>query len=108
MEHTHTSTHKMIYYLFKLGNVLFWYKDDLLGEQIIYLFNILDSLSVMLESSSDNILQQDFLKAMKQGVKETQNIIHAIKSLQKQYGALKREVSSVSPVESEVVQAVQR
>lgn len=62
----------------------------------------------MLESSSDNILQQDFLKAMKQGVKETQNIIHAIKSLQKQYGALKREVSSASPVESEIVQAVQR
>lgn len=62
---------------------------------------------VMLESSSDNILQQDFLKAMKQGVKETQNIIHAIKSLQKQYGALKREVSSASPVESEIMQAVQ-
>lgn len=62
---------------------------------------------VMIESSSENILQQDFLKAIKQGVKETQSIIHAIKCLQKQYGAPKKEVPNLTTVEEEVVEAVQ-
>lgn len=48
------------------------------------------NLVVMLEGSADNIYQQDFLKAIKSGVKECQKIVSAISQMQKTYGRPKR------------------
>lgn len=48
---------------------------------------------VMIEAAANNVLQQDFLKAIKNGMKETQNIIQHIKALQKSHGKAKREVA---------------
>ncbi|XP_054714086.1 polyribonucleotide nucleotidyltransferase 1, mitochondrial-like isoform X2 [Uloborus diversus] len=56
---------------------------------------------VMLEASADNVLQQDFMKALKAGVKETQHIIRVISELQKKYGRPKR------PVEESLVLSVE-
>lgn len=49
------------------------------------------NLVVMLEAAADNVLQQDFLKAIKTGVKECQHVINAIIQLQKLHGKVKRE-----------------
>ncbi|XP_014768879.1 polyribonucleotide nucleotidyltransferase 1, mitochondrial [Octopus bimaculoides] len=61
---------------------------------------------VMLESSSDNILQQDFMRAIKQGVKETQLIIQAIKDLQKHHGCEKRQFTPPSALEEDILEAI--
>lgn len=58
------------------------------------------NLVVMLESAAKNVYQQDFLKAIKFGVKECQKIIKAIESLQKKKKNPKREVTSVGIDES--------
>lgn len=49
------------------------------------------NLVVMLEGSSNNILQQDLLKAIKFGVRECQHIVNGILKLQKEFGKSKRE-----------------
>ncbi|VVC38271.1 Hypothetical protein CINCED_3A000534 [Cinara cedri] len=49
------------------------------------------NLVVMLEGSANNILQQDFLKAIKFGVKECQYIVNGIQKLQTEFGKPKRE-----------------
>ncbi|KAJ8874348.1 hypothetical protein PR048_025194 [Dryococelus australis] len=64
------------------------------------------NLVVMLEASAENILQQDFLKSIKAGVKECQAIVQAIQQLQKHYGKVKRELELPSPPSEELVQAV--
>lgn len=57
----------------------------------------------MLEASADNILQQDFMKALKAGVKETQHIIHAIHEMQKNHGKPKRVVEEVLVPSEEIM-----
>nr|CAD7442960.1 unnamed protein product [Timema bartmani] len=63
------------------------------------------SLVVMLEASAENILQQDFLKAIKIGVKECQSIVQAIQQLQKHYGKAKREVEGHQHFSQEILEA---
>ena len=46
---------------------------------------------IMVDASANNVLQQDFMKAFKFGVKEAQKVITALKSLQKLVGKPKRE-----------------
>jgi polyribonucleotide nucleotidyltransferase len=60
----------------------------------------------MLEAAADNILQQDFLKAIKAGVKECQNVIQAIQQLQKHYGKAKREYEPLLVPSEAVMEAV--
>ncbi|XP_067130183.1 polyribonucleotide nucleotidyltransferase 1, mitochondrial isoform X2 [Centruroides vittatus] len=60
---------------------------------------------VMLEASAENILQQDLLKAIKQGVKETQHIVNGILQLQKECGKSKREVENYFVPLPELVEA---
>ncbi|KFM81365.1 Polyribonucleotide nucleotidyltransferase 1, mitochondrial, partial [Stegodyphus mimosarum] len=60
---------------------------------------------VMLEASADNILQQDFMKALKAGVKETQRIIQVIKELQKKYGKPKRILENLPEPSAEVMES---
>ncbi len=63
----------------------------------------------MLEASADNILLQDFMKAIKHGVKETQLIIQQIQELQKQIGHKKRDFQSgVVAVGENIREMVQR
>lgn len=45
----------------------------------------------MLEASSDDMSQADFQKCIKEGVKQTQPVVDAIKQLQHEYGKPKRE-----------------
>ena len=47
---------------------------------------------VMLESSSEEMWTQDFCKALKAGVNQTQSVITAIEKLQKKHGKAKREL----------------
>ncbi|GAB1597697.1 polyribonucleotide nucleotidyltransferase 1, mitochondrial-like [Argonauta hians] len=62
---------------------------------------------VMLESSSSNILQQDLMRAIKQGVKESQLIIQAIKQLQKQHGRHKRDFNPpFSTLDADIKEAI--
>ncbi|BET03201.1 polyribonucleotide nucleotidyltransferase [Nesidiocoris tenuis] len=53
------------------------------------------NLVVMLESSAQNILQPDFLKAIKVGVKECQKIVQAISQLGKAKNKGKRDYTAV-------------
>lgn len=64
------------------------------------------NLVVMLEASADNVLQQDFLKAVKAGVRETQHVIQGIIQLQKHYGKTKRTFESTPDFPESVVGAV--
>ena len=59
----------------------------------------------MIEASADNILQQDFLKAIKIGVKETQHIVHSIKQLQQSHGKPKREIQKPHIPATEMIEA---
>ncbi|XP_054264360.1 polyribonucleotide nucleotidyltransferase 1, mitochondrial [Macrosteles quadrilineatus] len=59
------------------------------------------NLVVMLEASANNVLQQDFLKAIKVGVKECQKIIQSISHLQNTCGKPKRTFETKT--ESDVV-----
>lgn len=58
-----------------------------------------------MEAAADNILQQDFLKAIKSGVKETQIIIQQLKALQKSCGKPKREVPKYYVPSEELIDA---
>ncbi|KAI8045526.1 polyribonucleotide nucleotidyltransferase 1, mitochondrial [Drosophila gunungcola] len=64
------------------------------------------NLVVMLEGKGNVVLQQDLLKAIKQGTREAQFIIHEIERLQKAYGRQKREVELAAQVDPELEQAV--
>ena len=64
------------------------------------------NLVVMLEAAAENILQQDFLKSIRAGVKECQNVIQAIQQLQKHYGKSKREFEPVLVLNEAVLEAV--
>ncbi|GFY39604.1 polyribonucleotide nucleotidyltransferase 1, mitochondrial [Trichonephila inaurata madagascariensis] len=50
---------------------------------------------VMLDGSANNVLQQDFMKALKTGVKETQVIVKSIRDLQEKFGKSKRTINNV-------------
>lgn len=62
----------------------------------------------MLEASADNILQQDFMKAIKQGLKECMIIIREIRTLQASIGKQKRTMQPSSPVEEDIITAIKR
>ena len=62
----------------------------------------------MLEASANNILKQDFQKAIKVGVKETQKIIGAISDLRQCHGKVKRPYEAAMAVNQEYVRAVER
>lgn len=57
------------------------------------------NLVVMLDGTADCILQQDFLKAIKLGVKESQAVIHGIQKLQKEVGKVKRPIDEKARME---------
>ncbi|XP_064600913.1 polyribonucleotide nucleotidyltransferase 1, mitochondrial-like [Liolophura sinensis] len=61
---------------------------------------------VMLEASAENMLQQDFMKSIKQGIKETNSIILKIQELQRKYGKPKRELTLPNPYDNELVDTV--
>lgn len=63
---------------------------------------------VMIEASADNILQSDFLKAIRSGLKETQAIIQQLEKLAKKYGKDKRIPDKLFVPREEVVDAVRR
>lgn len=62
----------------------------------------------MLEAAADNILQQDFLKAIKQGVKEAQAVVTKIKEMQALYGKQKREFEPKVALDDSISEALQR
>lgn len=64
------------------------------------------NLIVMLEGHADNILQQDFLKAIKFGTKEAQVIISGIEKLQKEFGKPKRVLEKTPVLNKEVFESL--
>lgn len=64
------------------------------------------NLVVMLEASAENIYQQDFLKAIKMGVKECQGIVRAIETLRKEAGKPKREYATPPAGSEELLSAL--
>lgn len=64
------------------------------------------NLVVMLEGKGNTVLLQDLLKAIKQGTKETHNIISSIERLQKMYGKTKKSIEIPSEAPSEITEAV--
>ncbi|XP_075223280.1 polyribonucleotide nucleotidyltransferase 1 [Lycorma delicatula] len=64
------------------------------------------NLVVMLEGSANNVLQQDFLKAIKAGVKECQKICQSIFQLQKLCGKIKRTFEIKSLPNEEIIESV--
>ncbi|KAF5305706.1 hypothetical protein FQR65_LT07603 [Abscondita terminalis] len=65
------------------------------------------NLVVMLEASADNILQQDFLKAIKMGVKESQLVVSSIEKLQKSFGKPKRVLENQLELLDEAKEAIE-
>ncbi|XP_072181940.1 polyribonucleotide nucleotidyltransferase 1, mitochondrial-like [Diadema setosum] len=63
---------------------------------------------VMIEASADNVLQTDFLKALKAGLKETQIIVRSIEQLAKQHGKEKKEFEPLATPSSELLEEVRR
>ncbi|XP_047993948.1 polyribonucleotide nucleotidyltransferase 1, mitochondrial [Leguminivora glycinivorella] len=64
------------------------------------------NLVVMLEGSANDILQQDLLKAIKIGTKESMHIVRGIEKLQKEHGKTKREYDTQVPIPQDVIDAV--
>ncbi|XP_046652953.1 polyribonucleotide nucleotidyltransferase 1, mitochondrial-like [Daphnia pulicaria] len=64
------------------------------------------NLVVMLEASAENVYQQDFLKAIRTGVKECQTIAKAIEKLRKDAGKPKREFIVLPSGSEELLSAV--
>lgn len=64
------------------------------------------NLVVMLEASAENVYQQDFLKAIRTGVKECQTIAKAIEKLRKDAGKTKREFTVLPSGSEELLSAV--
>ncbi|KAK5648579.1 hypothetical protein RI129_003471 [Pyrocoelia pectoralis] len=65
------------------------------------------NLVVMLEASADNMLQPDFLKAIKIGVKEAQCAVHSIEKLQKSHGKPKRTFEKQAELSHEAKVAIE-
>ncbi|XP_071833278.1 polyribonucleotide nucleotidyltransferase 1, mitochondrial-like [Apostichopus japonicus] len=63
---------------------------------------------VMIEASADNILQSDFLKAIRFGLKEMQAIIQQLEKLAKKFGKEKREPERLFVPSQEVIDEVRR
>ncbi|XP_038065910.1 polyribonucleotide nucleotidyltransferase 1, mitochondrial-like [Patiria miniata] len=63
---------------------------------------------VMLEASADNILQNDFVKAIRAGLKETQVIVQQIERLTKRCGKEKRVPEKLFTPSEELIEAVRR
>ncbi|XP_011066104.1 PREDICTED: polyribonucleotide nucleotidyltransferase 1, mitochondrial isoform X1 [Acromyrmex echinatior] len=59
------------------------------------------NLIIMLEGSANEILEPNLKKAIKQGVKECQNIVAAITKLQKTCGKLKRKIETTEQQEDD-------
>lgn len=64
------------------------------------------NMVVMLEGRANNILQPDFLKAIKVGTKECQHIITSITKLQKEFGKSKRLIEEHAALEGEILEAL--
>lgn len=64
------------------------------------------NLAVMLEGLADNILMNDFQKAIKVGVKECQKIVHAITQLRNSHGKPKRTFETKLEPDPSTVEAV--
>ena len=62
----------------------------------------------MIEASADNILQTDFLKALKAGLKESQVIVRSIEKLAKDHGKEKREFESSGVPPADVLEEVRK
>ncbi|XP_043212802.1 LOW QUALITY PROTEIN: polyribonucleotide nucleotidyltransferase 1, mitochondrial-like [Amphibalanus amphitrite] len=60
---------------------------------------------VMLEASADNILQTDFMHAIKLGVKEAQNVVRGVQELAQKHGRPKREFT-IPTVDDELEDSV--
>lgn len=65
-------------------------------------------LTVMIEASAENVLQQDFCHAVKVGVKHTQQIIQAIQQLAREQKVTKRTPVKVFSAPSDMVEHVRR
>ncbi|XP_063958520.1 polyribonucleotide nucleotidyltransferase 1, mitochondrial-like [Lytechinus pictus] len=63
---------------------------------------------VMVEASADNVLQTDFLKALKAGLKETQIIVRSIEKLAREYGKEKREYEPAGIPPPEILDHIRR
>ena len=65
------------------------------------------NLVVMLEATADCVKQQDFLKAIKIGVRECQHVVQGIQKLQKEKGKPKRQLDekSITMVPQEITDA---
>uniref|UniRef100_A0A1I8N0E6 polyribonucleotide nucleotidyltransferase n=1 Tax=Musca domestica TaxID=7370 RepID=A0A1I8N0E6_MUSDO len=64
------------------------------------------NLVVMLEGKGNVVLQQDLLKAIKQGTREAQSIVSEIERLQKLHGKEKRPLEQITTVGEEISAAV--
>uniref|UniRef100_A0A8C6KLP0 Polyribonucleotide nucleotidyltransferase 1, mitochondrial n=1 Tax=Nothobranchius furzeri TaxID=105023 RepID=A0A8C6KLP0_NOTFU len=63
---------------------------------------------VMIEASAENVLQQDFCRAVKVGVKHTQQIILAIQQLVREQKVIKRTPVRMFSVPTDMVEHVQK
>lgn len=64
--------------------------------------------AVMLEASAKNVFLQDFMKAVKVGVKEANHLIASMKSFIAMHGKPKREVEMVNVPSEDMVAAAER
>ncbi|GIY69325.1 polyribonucleotide nucleotidyltransferase 1, mitochondrial [Caerostris extrusa] len=60
---------------------------------------------VMLEASARNILQQDFIEALKEGLNEIQIIVKSINDLQKEFGKPKRLLGNILEPSAEIMES---
>lgn len=65
-------------------------------------------LSVMIEASAENVLQQDFCHAVKVGVKHTQQIIFAIQQLAREQKVTKRTPVKIFSAPANMVEYVRQ
>lgn len=61
----------------------------------------------MLEASAKNVYLQDFMKAVKVGVKEASHLINSMKSFIAKHGKPKRELEAVSEPSAELMAAAE-
>ena len=62
----------------------------------------------MLESSAENLSRQDFQKCVKEGVRQTQPIVQAVKQLRELYGKAKRVLPTPVVLNTEIEEAIAR
>lgn len=73
-----------------------------------HLFFVTLCLSVMIEASAENVLQQDFCHAVKVGVKHTQQIIHGIQQLARERKVTKRTPAKIFSAPDNMVEHVRQ